>query len=335
MQTRLFSYNLPRELIARYPLERGLEKLLVLDRDSGKISHKQFSDLPSFLRPGDVLVLNDTRVIPARLLGRKVTGGQVEVLLLRQIEGAKWRCLVRASKPTRTGAVIMFTDKLEARVDNREGKDYVLTFSDEKQVLSIGRMPLPPYIGRAAEEKDSESYQTVYARHDGSVASPTAGLHFTQDMLIKIESSGIEIVYVTLHVGPGTFTPVRTDSIEEHTMHPEEFSVTDKAASVINNAMEQGKRIVSVGTTTTRVLEHLMHSQGRISPGKGSTDIFIYNGFLFKSVGALLTNFHLPCSTLLMLVSAFGGHDRIMKAYKEAVERKYRFYSYGDAMLII
>ena len=257
------------------------------------------------------------------------------MLLLKQIEGTKWRCLVSASKPTRAGAVIMFADNLEAVVENKEGKNYVLTFSDEKQVLRMGKIPLPPYIDREPEELDSESYQTVYARHDGSVASPTAGLHFTQDILGKIESSGIEIVYVTLHVGPGTFTPVRTESIEEHTMHPEEFSVTDKAADAINNARAKGKRIVSVGTTTTRVLEHLMHSQGRISPGKGSTDIFIYNGFSFKSVGALLTNFHLPCSTLLMLVSAFGGHDQIMKAYKEAVERRYRFYSYGDAMLII
>jgi S-adenosylmethionine:tRNA ribosyltransferase-isomerase len=229
----------------------------------------------------------------------------------------------------------MFADKLEALVEKKEGKYYVLTFSDKKKVLSIGKIPLPPYIDREPEEKDSESYQTVYARHDGSVASPTAGLHFTQDMLLTIESSGIEIVYVTLHVGPGTFTPVRTDIIEEHTMHPEEFSVTDKAADAINNAKAQGKRIISVGTTTTRVLEHLMHSQGRICPGKGSTDIFIYNGFSFKTVGALLTNFHLPCSTLLMLVCAFGGHDLIMKAYKEAVERRYRFYSYGDAMLII
>jgi S-adenosylmethionine:tRNA ribosyltransferase-isomerase len=335
MQTELFSYNLPRELIALYPLERGMERLLVLERDTGKIFHKQFSDLLSYLHQGDVLVLNDTKVIPARLLGRKETGGQVEVLLLKQIEGAKWRCMVSASKPTRTGAVILFSEDLKAIVDSREGKYYVLTFSDEKQVLNIGKVPLPPYIDRAPEEKDSESYQTVYARHDGSVASPTAGLHFTQDMLNKIESSGIEKVYVTLHVGPGTFTPVRTDSIEEHTMHPEEFSVTDNAASAINNAMAQGKRIVSVGTTTTRVLEHLMHTQRRISPGNGSTDIFIYNGFSFKSVDALLTNFHLPCSTLLMLVAAFGGHDKVMEAYKEAVERRYRFYSYGDAMLII
>jgi S-adenosylmethionine:tRNA ribosyltransferase-isomerase len=335
METELFSYNLPKELIARYPLERGMEQLLVMERETGKIFHKQFSDLLSYLHPGDVLVLNDTKVIPARLLGRKETGGQVEVLLLKQIEGAKWRCLVSASKPTRAGAVIMFADKLEALVEKKEGKYYVLTFSDKKKVLSIGKIPLPPYIDREPEEKDSESYQTVYARHDGSVASPTAGLHFTQDMLLTIESSGIEIVYVTLHVGPGTFTPVRTDIIEEHTMHPEEFSVTDKAADAINNAKAQGKRIISVGTTTTRVLEHLMHYQGRISPGKGLTNIFIYKGFSFKSVGALLTNFHLPCSTLLMLVSAFGGHDQIMKAYKEAVERRYRFYSYGDAMLII
>jgi S-adenosylmethionine:tRNA ribosyltransferase-isomerase len=335
MQTELFSYNLPKELIARYPLERGMDRLLVVERETGRIFHRQFSDLLSYLYPGDVLVLNDTKVIPARLTGRKITGGQVEVLLLKQIDGPKWRCLVSASKPTRVGTVIIFEHNLEALVEDRQSEYHVLRFSDEKQVLNIGKIPLPPYIDREPEEKDSESYQTVYAHHEGSVASPTAGLHFTQDMLGKIESSGIDIEYVTLHVGPGTFTPVRSDIIEQHTMHPEEFSVTEKAASAINNAKVKGKRIVSVGTTTTRVLEHLIHSQGRISPGKGSTDIFIYNGFSFKSVGALLTNFHLPCSTLLMLVSAFGGHDRIMKAYQEAIERRYRFYSYGDAMLII
>ncbi len=240
MQTELFSYNLPKELIAGYPLERGMEQLLVVERETGKIFHKHFSDLLSYLHQGDVLVLNDTKVIPARLLGRKETGGQVEVLLLKQIKGAKWRCMVSASKPTRAGAVIMCADNLKAVVENREGKYHVLTFSDEKKVLSVGRIPLPPYIDREPEELDSESYQTVYARHDGSVASPTAGLHFTQDMLLKIESAGIEIVYVTLHVGPGTFTPVRTDVIEEHIMHPEEFLVTDKAADAINTC--QGKR---------------------------------------------------------------------------------------------
>jgi S-adenosylmethionine:tRNA ribosyltransferase-isomerase len=335
MQTELFSYNLPKELIARYPLERGMDRLLVVDRKKDRIFHRQFRDLLSYLYPGDVLVLNDTKVIPARLTGRKITGGQVEVLLLKQIDGPKWRCLVSASKPTRVGTVIIFEHYLEALVEERQGEYYVLRFSDGKQVLNIGKIPLPPYIDREPEEKDSESYQTVYAHHEGSVASPTAGLHFNQDMLGKIESSGIDLEYVTLHIGPGTFTPVRSDTIEQHTMHPEEFSVTEKAASAINNARAKGKRIVSVGTTTTRVLEHLIHSQGRISPGKGSTDIFIFNGFSFKSVGALLTNFHLPCSTLLMLVSAFGGHDRIMKAYEEAIERRYRFYSYGDAMLII
>ena len=279
--------------------------------------------------------MNNTKVIPARLIGTKKTGGAVEVFLLKKIEGARWKCLINASKPPKLGSVLSFADNLEALVEKRDGKDYVVIFSDEERVLSLGRVPLPPYIDREPEPLDSDAYQTVYARYDGSVASPTAGLHFTQEMLGRIESLGVELVFVTLHVGLGTFTPVRTMSVEEHTMHPEDFFVTEQAANAVYEAMMQGRRIVAVGTTTTRVLEHLMHTQGKITPGKGTTDIFIYNGFAFKAVQALITNFHLPCSTLLMLVSAFTGHDLIMKAYKEAVERKYRFFSYGDAMLII
>ncbi len=335
METDLFSYCLPGELIAQYPLERGKDRLLVIDRRTGELFHRQFEDILSYLYPGDVVVLNDTRVIPARLMGKKETGGVVEVLLLKQVGGPRWRCLVSASKPARVGSLLLFSGNLTARVEKREDKDYVLFFSDENQVLNIGDVPLPPYIDRKPEAMDSVTYQTVYACHDGSVASPTAGLHFTQDILQRMESSGIEVVYVTLHVGLGTFIPVRTRSVEDHAMHPEEFSVTDAAAVSINNAITQERRIVAVGTTTTRVLEHLMHTRGRIIPGKGATDIFIYKGFPFKAVNSLLTNFHLPRSTLLMLVSAFGGHDLIMKAYQDAVNRKYRFYSYGDAMFII
>ena len=335
METSRFSYHLSKDLIAKYPVQRGHERLLVINRSTGAILHCQFDDILSYLYPGDVLVMNDTKVIPARLIGSKETGGAVEVFLLKKIDGPRWQCLINASKPPKSGSALRFADNLEARVEKRDDKDYVVLFSDEERVLSSGRVPLPPYIDREPEPLDSDAYQTVYARYDGSVASPTAGLHFTQEMLGRIESLGVELVFVTLHVGLGTFTPVRTMSVEEHTMHPEEFFVTDQAADAIHEAMMQGRRIVAVGTTTTRVLEHLMHSQGKITPGKGTTNIFIYNGFAFKAVQALITNFHLPCSTLLMLVSAFTGHDLIMKAYKEAVERKYRFFSYGDAMLII
>jgi len=335
METSIFSYALPRELIAPYPFQRGRDRLLVVDRNKGRIFHRQFEDILAYLNPGDLLVLNDTRVIPARLMGIKPTGGAVEVLLLKQIEGPRWRCLLSSSKPAKPGSILSFPNDLNAIVDKKEEKDYVLTFSDEAKVLCTGSMPLPPYIGRPSDERDFETYQTVYARNDGSIASPTAGLHFTQDMLSRIESSGVELVYVTLHVGTGTFTPVRTRTVEEHVMHPEEFSITERAAAAIQTAMSQGRRIVAVGTTTTRVLEHLMNSQGRIAAGNGSTDIFIFDGFQFKAVDSLLTNFHLPCSTLLMLVCAFGGHELIMNAYRDAVDLRYRFYSYGDAMLII
>ena len=335
METEKFNYHLPRKLIARYPLERGTERLLVVERHTGRIRHLQFQDILSYLHPGDVLVMNDTKVIPARLMGRKETGGSVEVLLLKRIEGARWRCLASASKRTRPGALISFGEKLTAVVEQKEGNEFVLDFSDEARVLTEGRVPLPPYIDREPEDLDREAYQTIYARHDGSIASPTAGLHFTRDMLGRISSSGIELVYVTLHVGPGTFTPVRTASVEEHTMHDEEFFVSDEAAKAVQTAIAQKRRIVAVGTTTTRVLEHLLRSRGKVVPGRGSTDIFIYDGFDFRAVDVLLTNFHLPCSTLLMLVSAFAGHELVMKAYHEAVEQRYRFFSYGDAMLII
>ncbi|HVN72955.1 MAG TPA: tRNA preQ1(34) S-adenosylmethionine ribosyltransferase-isomerase QueA [Desulfomonilia bacterium] len=335
MKTNQFFYHLPKQLVAQYPLERGKERLLVVERDTGKIHHGQFAELLSYLQRGDVLVMNDTKVIPARLIGRKETGGVVEVLLIRQMGGSRWQCLVSASKPAKTGVVITFSDNLEARVEKREGNDYLLNFSDAQRVLKTGKVPLPPYIDREPEDLDLSAYQTVYARNEGSVASPTAGLHFTRDMLGRIESLGITIIYLTLHVGPGTFTPVRTEFVEEHTMHAEEFTLSEPSARAIHEAMRKGKRIVAVGTTSTRVLEHMMRLHGKIIPGRGYTDLFIYNGFDFKVIGALLTNFHLPCSTLLMLVSSFGGHDHIMNAYREAVERKYRFFSYGDAMLII
>jgi S-adenosylmethionine:tRNA ribosyltransferase-isomerase len=335
MDTARYDYHLPKDLIARYPVERGTERLLILERDTGKISYRQFEDLISYLHTGDLLVLNDTRVIPARLIGRKETGGTVEVLLLKKLDEARWQCLIKASKKPKNRTILFFAGDLTATVENSAGDAFIVSFSDPDRVLMAGTVPLPPYLEREPEEADSYSYQTVYARYDGSVASPTAGLHFTGGFLKKIESVGVELVFVTLHVGLGTFTPVRTQTVEEHTMHLEEYSVTQEAALSINEAKGKGRRIVAVGTTTTRVLEHLMHSHGMIVPGEGSTDLFIYNGYDFKCTGTLLTNFHLPCSTLLMLVSAFGGYELVMRAYSEAIDRRFRFFSYGDAMLII
>jgi S-adenosylmethionine:tRNA ribosyltransferase-isomerase len=330
-----YHYDLPKEFIAKYPLERGKERLLVLERRTGKIHHRTFGDLLAYFRSGDLMVMNDSRVIPARIVGRKPTGGRIEILLIRKTGSEEWQCLLKASKTPGNGTVIEIDDTLDALVTGRDGDVFTVAFSDPEQVFSKGTVPLPPYLERESEEADLFTYQTVYARKDGSIASPTAGLHFTGDFLKTIESAGTELAYVTLHVGPGTFLPVRTRNIEEHVMHDEEYEVTEHAACAINTAMQQGRRIVAVGTTTVRVLEHLMKKNSRIIPGRDFTDLFIYPGFEFQSVGMLLTNFHLPGSTLLMLVCAFGGHDHVMRAYQEAIREKYRFYSYGDAMLII
>jgi len=329
-----FDYDLPRELIAQYPVERGKERLLALNRAEGGICHGQFEDILEYLSDDDLLVLNDTKVIYARLSGRKATGGRVEVFLIKNISPQKWYCFVRASKSPRPGMEIFFDNGLSAVVVDRIDDRYEVAFSDPDLINRAGKIPLPPYIDRDAEKIDEMSYQTVYARSDGSVAAPTAGLHFTEEILKRIQSRGTQLVYVTLHVGPGTFVPVRTQRIEDHSMHAEEFTVSEDAADAIRHAMNKNRRIVAVGTTTSRVLEHLMLSNGEIVPGTGSTNIFIYQGFAFRCVGALLTNFHLPCSTLLMLVAAFGGYDLVMNAYREAVEKKYRFFSYGDAMFI-
>ncbi|HPI91795.1 MAG TPA: tRNA preQ1(34) S-adenosylmethionine ribosyltransferase-isomerase QueA [Deltaproteobacteria bacterium] len=335
VETSRFAYHLPRELIARYPVPRGTARLLIVDRSSGKLLHKKFGDVLTFLHPGDVLVLNDTRVIPARFLGRKESGGSVEVFLLRRLEADRWVCLVKASKKLKPGMRVHFGQDLTACIGERVGDGCIVIFSDPDRVPGLGKMPLPPYLEREAEDSDNEDYQTVYARHDGSVAAPTAGLHFTRGMLGEIVSMGVQVVPLTLHVGQGTFTPVRAEQVEDHLMHSEEYTVSEEAAGAIHNAMEQGRRIVAVGTTSARVLEHVIREAGRIVAGSGSTDIFIYDGFPFRAVNALLTNFHLPCSTLLMLVSAFTGHELIMKAYEEAIRNRYRFFSYGDAMLIV
>ncbi len=288
----------------------------------------------TFLRPDDVLVLNDTKVFPARLLGKKESGGRVEMLLVKQTGDDRWTCLLKASKSPKTGTVLAFKNGLTAKVLGRSDDMYTVCLSDPDRLPMSAQVPLPPYIERDPEAEDEALYQTVYARNKGSVAAPTAGLHFTERYLNRIRNMGVRVVSLTLHVGPGTFVPVRVKNIQEHRMHPEDFHVSPDTAEVINDAMAGNRRIVAVGTTTTRVLEHLMKANGRITTGSGSSALFIYEGYPFACVGALLTNFHLPCSTLLMLVAAFGGHDHIMKAYEAAIKERYRFFSYGDAMFI-
>lgn len=329
-----YDYPLPKELIAQYPLERGKERLLALNRKTGEIHHRQFETLENYLKEEDLLVLNDTRVFPARLLGKKESGGRVEILLVKKIDDQRWRCLLKASKSPKPGSMLLFHDNLTARVECKDDDRYEVSFSDPAKIPQAGQIPLPPYIDRLPSEIDETMYQTVYARVEGSIAAPTAGLHFTPEYLESLRGKGVDTAFITLHVGPGTFVPVRSARIEDHKMHEEEFFVSEEAASIIEEARKNKRRIVAVGTTSTRVLEHLMAVYGSIVPGPGSTNLFIRENYQFKAVGALLTNFHLPCSTLLMLVSAFGGYDRITNAYKAALTEKYRFFSYGDAMFI-
>ncbi len=330
-----FHYDLSDGLIAQYPLPRGTERLMIVDRAKCAISHGHFNDFKDYLLPDDTLVLNDSKVIPARLTGKKATGGNVEIFLLKELERGRWVCLVRSSKPSRPGTAVYFENGLKAEIIEREQEKGIVRFDRPELIFATGKMPLPPYISRDAENSDRQYYQTVYAKDEGSVAAPTAGLHFTSEMLSLISEKGIEPLYITLHVGLGTFKPVRVENIEEHIMHDEEFFMGIEESKKINMAMNNKTRIVSVGTTTARVLEHLMQEKGMIDAGRGNTGIFIRPGFEFRCVNALLTNFHLPCSTLIMLVCAFGGYDLIMKAYREAVRERYRFFSYGDAMLII
>lgn len=334
MNVERFDYLLPGGLIAQHPVERGRERLLLLDRSTGRAAHRRFEDLAGHLVPGDLLVLNDTRVIRARLLGSKDSGGRVELLLVRETAPGTWECLLRVSKAPKTGAVLHLGGGLSASVRGRREDLYEVEFSPADMVRQAGSVPLPPYINRPPEEADEALYQTVYAKVDGSVAAPTAGLHFTPGFLDLLAAKGVEIAFITLHVGPGTFQPVRTKRIEDHRMHREEFVVSPEAADAICRAKAEGRRVVAVGTTTTRVLEHLTREHGGIVEGRGSTGIFIHEGFPFRCVDALLTNFHLPCSTLIMLVAAFGGYENIMNAYREAVKERYRFFSYGDAMFI-
>ncbi|NLV36239.1 MAG: tRNA preQ1(34) S-adenosylmethionine ribosyltransferase-isomerase QueA [Clostridiaceae bacterium] len=340
MKSSDFFYELPQELIAQEPLaQRSSSRLLVLDRDSGSIEHKGFGDLKGYLRKGDCLVLNDTRVIPARLLGnRSDTGGKIEFVLLKNIEGDIWEVILKPGKRAKPGAKFTFGDgELLAQVlEVVEGGNRLVRFEYEgifQEVLDrVGIVPLPPYITRKLE--DPERYQTVYSKYRGSAAAPTAGLHFTKELLEELRQAGILFAALTLHVGLGTFRPVKVKNVEEHVMHSEYYSLNAAAADTINRCRAAGGRIVAVGTTSCRVLETLADEQGHIRPSEGWTNIFIYPGYSFKMIDALITNFHLPESTLIMLVSAFAGKDNIMKAYNSAVNLKYRFFSFGDGMLI-
>lgn len=329
-----FDYYLPLRLIAQVPLaQRSASRLLALDRES--LTDARFKDLPNWLRPGDLLVMNDSRVLHARLLGHKDSGGQVEVLVERVLDHGTVLAQVRASKPPRPGARLRLEDALDVEVLGRQGEFYRLGFAGDavEQIERHGRLPLPPYIERAAETPDEERYQTVYAREKGSVAAPTAGLHFDDDLLARLRAMGVGTAWVTLHVGAGTFQPVRTNDLAQHRMHTERYVLPPATAAAIAETRRRGGRIVAVGTTSLRVLESVAR-EGDLKVGAGETAIFITPGFEFRLVDILITNFHLPKSTLLMLVSAFAGVDRIRAAYQHAIAADYRFFSYGDAMLL-
>jgi len=339
MQSADFDYQLPPELIAQQPVQpRDAARLLVLNR-AGGIDHRFFRDLPAYLRPGDCLVLNDSRVLRARLFGRRAdSGGKVEFLLLRPLGGRRWETLVRPGRRARPGSEIVFGGVLRATVDERTPEGgRVVTFQGaqdlEAAIDRLGSVPLPPYI--TAELADDELYQTVYSGPRGSVAAPTAGLHFTPDLLAAIEAEGVTVAKLTLHVGLGTFRPVAVANLQEHRMHAEHYRLSAETAALVNGARKAGGRVIAVGTTVARTLETAVAADGTLHPGSGWTDLFIFPGYRFKTVDALVTNFHLPRSTLLMLVCAFAGRERVLTAYREAVAARYRFYSFGDAMLII
>ena len=340
MKTSDFFYDLPEELIAQTPVEpRNSSRLMILSRDSGAVEHKHFYNLPEFLKPGDCLVLNDTRVLPARMYGvREDTGAVVEFVLLRQHGNMLWECLAGPGKKAKEGYKFKFSDKLSAVVTEvMPDGNRMIEFQCDGDFFTVldevGQMPLPPYIKEKL--KDKERYQTVYSKEAGSAAAPTAGLHFTKEMLEGIKKSGVNIAYVTLHVGLGTFRPVKVEDVTKHKMHTEHFYIPAEAADIINETKKNGGRVICVGTTSCRTVESCAARYGEIRSCSGDTDIFIYPGFEFKCMDGLVTNFHLPESTLIMLVSAFAGYDNVMNAYNTAVKEKYRFFSFGDAMLII
>lgn len=333
-----YYYELPEELIAQTPiLKRDESKLFVLNRSNGNMEHRVFTDIEEYLSPGDTLVLNDTKVMPARLFGSRFGKEEkIEVLLLKRINDA-WECIVRPGKKMKVGSVVNFSDLMVGEViDILEDGNRIIKFNYEgifEEILDkLGEMPLPPYIHEKLEDKDR--YQTVYAREVGSAAAPTAGLHFTKDLMERLKQKGVEFAYVTLHVGLGTFRPVKEENVLNHHMHEEYYSLDEKNAEIINRAKAMGKRVISVGTTSTRTLESVYKKNGKICADSGYTDIFIYPGFEFNVIDALITNFHLPESTLLMLISAFYDREKILEAYSEAIKEEYRFFSFGDAMFI-
>lgn len=336
-----FYFDLPQELIAQDPLaDRTASRLLVLHRQTGEVEHHTFREITDYLRPGDCLVLNNTKVIPARLMGVKEdTGAAIEVLLLKRRENDVWETLVKPGKKARPGTKLVFGDGcLRAEVLDvvEEGNRLVRFYYDgifEEALDRLGEMPLPPYITHKLQDKNR--YQTVYAKHDGSAAAPTAGLHFTQELLAKIEEMGVRIASVTLHVGLGTFRPVKADNILEHHMHSEHYQITREASDIINRTKKEGGRVICVGTTSCRTVESAADESGSVQPGCGDTEIFIYPGYQFKVLDCLITNFHLPESTLVMLVSALAGREQVLGAYAEAVRERYRFFSFGDAMLVV
>jgi S-adenosylmethionine:tRNA ribosyltransferase-isomerase len=346
---RNYNYNLPEELIAQNPVaQRDRSRLLLVDRKTKMLAHHRFYDICDLLSPSDVLVINNTSVIPARLVGQKETGGKAEVLILRYPDGGKdrmdtgefiCRCMIKTSKRPKDGATLFFDQGLKAKIVNFKDGIYRVKFlyngRFEKLLDRIGRIPLPPYIKRTDSKDDRTFYQTVYASQKGAVAAPTAGLHFSESLLEKLRKKGVKVVAITLHVSYGTFLPVRVSDIRDHRIHSEGYFVGKQAADVINREKANGNRIVTVGTTCVRTLEYASNQSGVIAHGSGNCDLFIYPGYVFKVVDAMITNFHLPKSTLLMLVSAFAGRETVLKAYEAAIRERYRFFSYGDAMLIV
>ena len=340
MKTHDFWYHLPEELIAQTPLEkRDTSRLLVMDRKTGKVNHQHFYDIINYLNPGDCLVMNDSRVLPARLLGHRPSGGAVELLLLRDLGDKKWECLAKPGRKLQMGQDVIFGNgELTATVTAvQDDGNRVVTFHYDGIFLEVlerlGKMPLPPYI--KAELQDQERYQTVYSKAVGSAAAPTAGLHFTRELLERIQAKGVKTAFVTLHVGLGTFRPVKADEITEHHMHSELCMINKETAKILNETKHSGGRIICVGTTSCRTLESLVNSDGTFEEKSKWTEIFIYPGYSFKAMDGLITNFHLPESTLVMLVSAFAGRENVLSAYEEAVKEKYRFFSFGDAMTIL
>ena len=350
-----FDYYLPEELIAQKPADRrDCSRLLVVHRDTGRTEHRHFYDIIDYLKAGDCLVLNNSKVLPARLYGvKEKTGAKVEFLLIKRIEGDTWETMVRPGRKLKPGDIVVFSQEplLKATIkDFGTDGTRIVEFEYDgvfmERLEEIGSMPLPPYIERSSDSEDRDRYQTVYCREEGSVAAPTAGLHFTEELLRKAEDKGVELIYVTLHVGIGTFRPVKCENIEDHTMHFEEYSISEESAEVINRAKREGRRIISVGTTSTRTVESAAYFDAdaqtadgkagcwQVRSGEGSTGIFIYPGYEFKIIESLITNFHLPKSTLLMLISALYDREKILAVYDEAVKQKYRFFSYGDAMFI-